>query len=600
MPQILAKEKLAYFKKTFQYLRRYRALALSVAVFSFLTSLFEGFGLGTLIPVFQFFNSDDAPLAMPFGQEFFSRMPWQSERELLLALFGFIFVMIICKNIFLYANNITINKITNWIKRDLQSDLFHKIADADLALYAGLRSGHVIGSISVYVQGVAAFIFAFLHIFVIAIRLGVYLFLLVLISWKLTLAAAAAGLLLYPFLWFILLRIRRIGLLAARQISTLHVRMSETFSGLPVMKMLGAEQYEKEAFDAAAGNLAQTQYRAAKYSNVTKPAAEAAVMAIVLGFLAYAVGFTNINVAGNVGFIITFLYVFLRFFQQTNEAAGLLSGMYANIEQFKAYESLLAEAEIGRMQNGSRVLSGLERDIKFDHVTFSYGERQPVLLEASFTIKKGEFTAFVGATGAGKTTVAHLIAGLYLPTRGRVLIDGVPTGEIDAHAWRKTIGYVAQDVMIFNDSVKNNIRYGSFQSSDLDVERAARVANIHDFIMSLPNGYDTVIGERGAKFSGGQRQRLSIARAVIRNPEIFILDEATSALDTETENALQEEMNKISRGKTVIAIAHRLSTIQRADTILVLHDGQVAEAGSHEELMRQNGLYRHYYYASLK
>jgi subfamily B ATP-binding cassette protein MsbA len=236
-------------------------------------------------------------------------------------------------------------------------------------------------------------------------------------------------------------------------------------------------------------------------------------------------------------------------------------------------------------------VEGLHQSIDFDHVTFAY-EHAPVLADVSFTARRGDVTAIVGASGAGKTTLVDLIPRFYEPTGGAIRLDGVDTRDIKLKSLRKLTGIVSQDTVVFNDTVRNNLAYGmANRFTDEQVIAAARAANAHDFISQLPDGYNTILGERGTRLSGGQRQRIAIARALLIDPPILILDEATSALDTESERLVQEAIDRLLRGRTVFVIAHRLSTIAHATQILVLDQGRLVERGTHEDLLARRGTY---------
>jgi len=260
----------------------------------------------------------------------------------------------------------------------------------------------------------------------------------------------------------------------------------------------------------------------------------------------------------------------------------------------RLFEILDTPAEFQR-DRGTRERAGFERDIRFEAVSFAY-DGNPVLSDIDLTVRKGEVVALVGPSGAGKSTLVDLIPRFYEPASGRVLLDGIDTREIRLPALRALTGIVSQETVLFNDTARNNIAYGSPDRYTREqIEAAARAGNAHDFIMELPQGYDTVLGERGTRLSGGQRQRLAIARALLSDPPILILDEATSALDTESERLVQEAVDRLLQGRTVFVIAHRISTIVHADQIVFLDRGRIVERGTHADLLAKRGAYYRLY-----
>ncbi|MFA6427532.1 MAG: ABC transporter ATP-binding protein [Candidatus Magasanikbacteria bacterium] len=596
MTQLLSQDKIKYFKKTFSYLKRYKKLSSFIILFALLSSVFESFGIGTVIPLFQGILSfqKGTDLDIPYREQLYTILQNQSFATVIIFLIIFFFLMIVLKNIFNYLNLISVSKITNFIKRDLQIDLFDKIVDAHLRFFSDMRSGHIISSISVYTNNVASFIFSFFSSFLVIIRLLIYAVILMLISWKFTLILASIAIILLPLLKFVFVRIKKLGLHIAEEVSTLYFRMTEMFSMVNLMKIFSTEEYEKERFQRVSSELARFDFLGSVYSNILRPLAEIIVTGVIFAFLIYMLLVLKLDLSIYLASALVYLYVFLQFFTQTNNLLSLVAAMYSHIEAFKAYEKIFIRAYDSQEINGSIAINFLKKSIEFKDIFFSYDEA-PILSNLNFSIERETFVAFVGPTGVGKTTIVNLVGGLFTPTKGAIMIDGIDLKKMDLHAWRRNLGYVSQDVSIFNDTVKNNIKYGKFDSTDDHVIQAAKVARIHDFVMSLPQAYDTILGERGVKLSGGQRQRISIARALVHDPSILILDEATSSLDNETEKLIQEALAEATKKRTVIAIAHRLSTIKNADKIFVLNEGRIVEQGTHEELIKNSHFYKHYY-----
>jgi ATP-binding cassette, subfamily B, bacterial MsbA len=306
--------------------------------------------------------------------------------------------------------------------------------------------------------------------------------------------------------------------------------------------------------------------------------------------------------------LITFMIMVMRLLpplKQLSQAPTTAQQSFASAERLFEVLDLPTEAQLDGPtpafpKRGSRTVSELRDSLVFDHVSFAY-DTEPVLRDVSFVARRGEVVALVGASGAGKSTLVDLIPRFYEPSGGAIRLDGVDTREIALISLRGLTGIVSQDTVLFNDTVRNNIAYGVADRFDhAQIEAAARAANAHEFIRHLPEGYETVLGERGTRLSGGQRQRLAIARALLTDPPILILDEATSALDTESERLVQEAIDRLLAGRTVFVIAHRLSTVVNADQILVLDRGEIIERGTHAELLHQRGTYFRLHTAQLR
>ena len=335
-------------------------------------------------------------------------------------------------------------------------------------------------------------------------------------------------------------KIKKVSMQTTKEWNKLHSQMIEKFNAIKLIQIFATENHEKRKFNKISTFLANLDFYNNRYMNLVTPLTEISVMLIIIALFTASVKIFKIDIIFYLPFIIGYLYVFLKIYNEINIFLRSISKLFEKIEPYKAYEKLLADIKKEKVNYGTFKLSKFKEKIEFKNVTFSYQKQKTILDKINLTIKQGQFVAIVGPTGSGKTTIANLIGGLIFPTSGKILIDNKEIQELDIKEWRKKIGYLSQDIIIFNDTIKNNISYGHFEATQEQIEQAVKIAEISDFIEKLPEKYDTIVGEQGAKLSGGQKQRIAIARAVIHNPEILILDEATSSLDTETEQKLQQ------------------------------------------------------------
>ena len=485
-----------------------------------------------------------------------------------------------------------INFIGHSVVRDLRNLLYSKIIQQSMAFFTRTSTGRLMSTVTSDIEriqfAVSQTAADFLkQSFTLIGLLGILFY----IDWKL----ALGSLILVPLVVLPAHNIGRYIRISSRssqdKMAEMNNVLQETFSGIRIVKAFGMERLEVEKFKAATRRLLRVSLRWVRAQAATSPIMEVLGAITVAGILLYARN-EIMRDAQTAGGFVAFLYALIKTYEPIKRLTGVHNAAAQAVgasEQVFHYLDLHPDIHD---EPGASTLPPFERQIEFENVDFDYEEALPLLRNIDLRIRKGEVVAIVGSSGAGKTTLASLIPRFFDVTRGRLLIDGHDVRNLKLDSLRAQIGIVTQETILFNDTVYNNICYGSQLAGEEAAREAARAALAEEFILEMPEGYQTVIGERGQRLSGGQRQRIAIARALLKNPPILILDEATSELDTESELLVQRALANLMQGRTVLVIAHRLSTVRRAERIIVLDHGTITEVGSHEDLVSRGGMYQ--------
>ncbi len=507
-----------------------------------------------------------------------------------------ILLIIFLKNLFFYLQAYFMAFLKQGIVKDVRDALFRHLQSLSLHYFHGRRTGRLISRVTndtVALQDTINVSFSTLIRDPLLIL--VYLTIVILINWKLTLVVLAV----LPFSLLVISKIgrklRKYSVRSLEKMGNITSILQETFSGIRVVKAFGMEKVEISKFTSETGRYFRTMLKMVRVRTLAGPVNE--FLGIAAGVVILWYGGRQV-LRGEMMAPEDFMtYVFAIFLLM--QPIKSLAKVHNQIQQgLAAAQRIFAVLDtVPRIQESSAAVDVRDfRDsIRFRDLVFQYDTGERVLDHIDVEIHQGEIVALVGASGVGKSTLADLLPRFYDPQEGAVELDGVDLRQITISSLRGLLGIVTQETILFNDTVFNNIAYGSVRATRKLVEEAAGAANADEFIRGLSEGYETFIGDRGAKLSGGQRQRIAIARALLKDPKILILDEATSALDSESEISVQQALEKLMKDRTTLVIAHRLSTVQNADRIIVLEKGTVVQEGSHEDLIRQEGVYKKLY-----
>ncbi len=487
--------------------------------------------------------------------------------------------------------------IRNGVVRDIRRKIFTKILSLPLPFFSEERKGDIISRMTGDVQEVEASVMSSLEMFFQSpILILVYLSAMLMMSWQLTLFVFVMLPIMGTLIGKVGKNLKRHSREGQNKMGEILSLMEETLSGLRIIKAFNAEKKVNQKFSDENESYRRIQNRLMRRRSLAHPMSEF-LGTIVIVLVLWFGGTLILNHTGALTAPEFIAYIAL-FYSIINPAKNLTNAFYSIQKGLAAMDRIddILKAESSILEPRKPVKTKEFTDaITYRNVSFAYNESKTVLKNINLTIPKGQTVALVGQSGSGKSTFVDLLPRFYDINEGEITIDGNNIKDFSFYDLRELMGNVNQDPILFNDTIYNNIAFGVENATPEKVENAAKIANAHDFIMQTENGYQTVIGDRGGKLSGGQRQRLSIARAVLKNPPIMILDEATSALDTESEKLVQEALDNLMRNRTSIVIAHRLSTIKNANLICVFHEGEIAERGTHEELLQLNGIYTKLY-----
>lgn len=579
------------FRRLAPYLRRYLPLVLLSTFLLVISGLLEALIISFLAPIFD----QLAPAAAGSSGKFDFLRRWLGLEggSYLGRVAGFLVLFSFVKGCCLYVADYLMNYSGERLVAALRQNLYRHILDQSLVFFSRFPTGKLMTRIITDTERLHEAVGKRLTDFVRQVFLLIFFLALVFYAdWKLALLSFGIAPVVLVITMRLGRRIRRDSLRSQENLYELSHALQQTISGQKIVQAFNAQELEEQRFRGLLRRLVRSNLRVARISALGSPLVE------FIGYVAFVPFLLYFDYKISQGFTLSSFVVFVAALFRLYEPIRKLSRMHLVFQQTLAsaqrvFELLDTHVEVAEVP-GARELPPFREEIRFRDVSFAYPENPdlPVLKGINLVIRRGEMVAVVGMSGAGKSTLVSLIPRFYDPTQGVVEIDGVDIRQVTLASLRRQVALVTQETFLFDDTVRNNIAYGQPDADQEAVEEAAKAAFIHDFIMRLPNGYDTVIGERGHRLSGGERQRLAIARAVLKRAPILLLDEATSALDSESELLVRSALENLMERCTTIVIAHRLSTVRKADRIVVMHRGEVVESGDHATLMARSGIYR--------
>ena len=593
-----------------QYLPPYRSYLIWNLLLNFLAQILNVFSFALIIPILQ--------TLFKVSSQVYTFMPWDSANIIEAAKNNFywymntlieqkgalwvlimsgllLIIMTFFKTACYFGSSATLIPLRTGVVRDMRQQVYDKVLGLPLRFFSEERKGDIISRMSSDISGLETCFSNSLDMLIKnPIAIVVTLLTLFAVNWKLTLFVLVVS----PLIAWVMGRISRKLKRKSKETQTLWgqllAQLDETLGGLRIIKAFLAEKKMSARFSHVNNNYRNAMVHMSVRQASAHPVSEFMGTSLIVIVL-WAGGVIILGNKSNMDASL-FIYYLIMLYNIINPIKDLSKAYYnipIGLGCWERVQKILSAENTIRESADPKPIVSFNQGIVFEKVGFSYSEGRPVLKNINLRVPKGKTIALVGKSGSGKSTLVDLVPRFHDVCEGRITIDGTDIRDVSVRDLRALIGNVNQEAILFNDTFYNNITFGVDDATKEQVINAAKTANAHDFIMEMPNGYDTIIGDRGCLLSGGQRQRISIARAILKNPPILILDEATSALDTESERLVQEALERLMKSRTTIAIAHRLSTIRHADEICVMLDGEIVERGTHDELLALGGHYKH-------
>ena len=585
-------------KLLLRFAKPYPVVIFLTILLGFSGALFNGVSTALIVPVIlrivgQEVDLSSAPaiikkIIYPFDNI--------SEDYRLLVMAGAIIFTILLKNLASYASTLASSNLTRRLTSDMREAGLQLLLDIDIDYYTKMKVGDLINSLGGEIGRAATAIGSIVKLIILGITILVFVGLLLSISWELTIASTILLSLVTLVNQYAISRSKKFGKQLSDMSKAYSISVLETLNGIRLVKATGNEQRELYRIKKLIRDREKADFQSQINSEAIAPVSEVMGITAILLIVFLSRTFFAQQITSLSAVMLTYLLILLRVLPLISQLNTIRSGFASTASSVEVVADFLRLDNKPLMGNGKIPYTKLQKGIHFKWLSFAYpGHDKLVIKDVNLYIARGTTLALVGSSGAGKSTLVDLLPRFYDPTSGCITIDGVDLRDFDLKSLRKAMGIVSQDTFLFNDTVRKNIGYGRPEATDEEIMIAAKRANAYEFIIKLPQEFDTLIGDRGVMLSGGQRQRLAIARALLQDPEILILDEATSALDTVSERLVQSALDDLSRDRTTLVIAHRLSTVQKADQIAVLDQGRVVEVGNHKELLQKGGFYSRLY-----